>query len=228
MTKKSKKSGVHHGKMPDGKGHSSVVKNKQGVPQAEPPRHKSLLGTLPTPDTQGEHHLETEKTKAQVEILLLKGLTSYSSIASTLGINHRTAKKYVEGVKYRWAALGGMPRMRQLRGEAKARLELITSELWVMYQNSDSETLKAACLRQLLETHDRQLILDGLTHQTLPAIAHETAMDSSEGISDQIRDHARIVELGRALMEYTKKNSSDVVDGDFKEVGNGADRTNLN
>ena len=218
MTDEKTGSGVHAGKMPDGKGHSSIVKDKKGVPQAEPPRHKSLLGTMPLPDTDGKTYLETEKIKAQVEILLLKGVTSCSGISATLGITYKTATKYVEEVKYRWAALGGMPRMRQLRGEAKARLELITSELWVLFQNSNSETVKGSALGQLLAVHDRQLLLDGLTSSTLPMIGQELAQDASGGIAETIRDHARIVELGNALIEYAKQDGADIVDADFEEV----------
>jgi len=218
MTEEKKGSGVHSGKMPDGKGHSSIVKDKSGVPQAEPPRHKSLLGTMPLPDTGGKTHLETEKTKAQVEILLLKGVTSYSGISVTLGINYKTATKYVEEVKYRWAVLGGMPRMRQLRGEAKARLELITSELWVLFQNSNSENVKTTCLNQLLGVHDRQLLLDGLTSSTLPMIGQELTQDAEGGIAETIRDHARIVELGNALIDYANKDKADVVEAEFEEL----------
>lgn len=214
----NKKSGVKHKKMPSGKGHSSIVKDDDGVPLADPPRYKSTLGSLPPPDTEGKTYLEKEKVIGQVEILMLKGVITPNHVANTLGIAFVTAKRYMEQVHYRWAILGGAPRMRQLKGEAKARLELITNELWVMYSNTTDERVKGACLSQLLGVHDRRLVIDGLTPKTLPLIA-ETELEGDDGPSviEKIQDHAEMVRLSKALIAYTGKKP-EPVDAEFTEI----------
>lgn len=206
-------------KLPSGATNSSVLKDKDGVPIADPPRNKSILGTLAIPDTEGKPHLEKEQLMGQVEILLLKGVVYPPHIASMLGIQLVTAKRYVEQVHYRWAILGGTPRMRQLKGEAKARLELITNELWVMHSNTKDDKVKAVCLNQLVAVHDRRLILDGLTPKTLPLIA-ETEIDGAggESVSDKIKNHQEMVRLAAALVKYADKKPDAIVEADFEEI----------
>jgi hypothetical protein len=182
VVKKKPQTGVKANAMPkEGAPHSSVQRDEDGIPLAEPPRHKSLVGNRPPPDTGGDPQLERERVSGQIEILLLKGITSPWTISQMLGCSFRTARDHIKKIYYRWDLLGGMPRMRQLRGEAKSRLSLITQELWVIAQNSDDPRIKLVALNQLVGCHDRQMLLDGLTANTLPRVAAEDGPDEASG-----------------------------------------------
>lgn len=199
--------------------HDRITHDENGVPLADPPRNKSLLGNSLIPDTEGKAYLEKEKNQAQVEILMLKGVVTAHHIAVTLGISFNTAKKYIEQVQYRWAVLGSSTRMRQLKGEAKARLELINNETWVLFSNSKDEKIKATCLSQLMGVHDRRLILDGLTPQVMPLlIAQEGKEGMTSTVEEQIKNHSNMVRLASALMDYTRKQPEPIEDADFTEI----------
>jgi hypothetical protein len=219
IIRKKKKSGVHAKKLPSGVGSSSIVRNKEGVPQATPPRNKSLIGRNEPPPTEGKPHLEKEKTKSQVEILLLKGVITPNQIAVTLGLTHGTAKKYIEEVQYRWAVLGGAPRMRQMRGESRARLDLLTNELWAQHSNSKNEVIKMQALGQLIAVHDRRMQLDGLTPKMLHVLVTQTPDDerSGLGVEDRMKGHQELVRLANALSSYV---GEEIEEGEFTEVVN--------
>lgn len=178
----------------------TTVWRKKGIPQAAP---KVDGGTLPSfaPDTQGKDHLEREKILGQVEILYLKGITSATALGAMLGISHGTARKYIERVQYRWAFTGNFKRMSQLRGEARARLDMITAELWQIFTNTDSESTKLSALSELLGIHDRRLILDGLT-DTMLAYIREREEEGESSIEVDMAEHADMIKLGKQLIGY--------------------------
>jgi len=198
---------------------SVILKDKNQVPLADPPINKDLLATHVTPPTGDLVYLEKEKLRSQIEILLLKGVVSFQHIAATLGASTVTVKRYVDQVYYRWAVLGGAPKMRQLKGEAKARLDLINNELWVLFSNTTDEKIKTACMAQLLNVHDRKMILEGLTQKMLPIIAQtETRETLPLTVADRIQDHQEMIRLSSALIEYAIKNSEDIEEGSYTPV----------
>lgn len=216
--KRGNTSGVHARKLPDGKGHSSVVRDERGIPQADPPRNKSMLGKVQPPPTEDKPHLEKEKYKGQVEILLLKGVTSATQVSSHLGIAYNTARRYIEEIYYRWAVLGGPTRMRQVRGEARARLDLLTSELWMMFQNNKDDRTRTTILTQLLGVHDRRMILDGLTPTMLQVLVTQQS-DEKGGVDEHIRNHEEMVSLATALSQFAARaQEQEIYDGEFSEV----------
>lgn len=192
-----------------------VVRDKQGLPTPDPPLNKQLLGNLPEPDTEGKEYLEKEKTIAQVEVLLLKGVVVPYHIAKTLNISPHTAARYIEAVQTRWAVLGTPDRIRKIRGEAKARLDMITNELWVIFSNTDSQSMKAQCLGYLLQVHDRRMILDGVSNKTVGQ-----DKDPSEGnlVDERIRNHQSMVKVANALIDYVQKAKGKVVPAEYTDA----------
>lgn len=192
-----------------------VVRDKQGLPTPDPPLTKQLLGTLQQPDTEGKDYLEKEKTIAQVEILLLKGVVVPYHIAKTLGISPHTAARYIESVQTRWAVLGTPDRIRKIRGEAKSRLDLITNELWVIFSNTESQSMKAQCLSYLLQVHDRRMILDGVTTKSVGS-----DKDTGEGnlVDERVRSHQHMVKLASSLLDYVQKAKGKTVPGEYTDA----------
>jgi len=218
---KRKTAGITDRVLPNDTGSSTVKRDKNNIPLANPPRHKSLLGNLPVPATEGKPYLEKAKLLSQVEILLLKGVTTPGHISATLGVAPSTASKCIEQVHFQWAMLGGMSRMQQLKGEAKARLDLITNELWVMYSNTTDEKLKVVCLNQLGSVHDKKLMLEGLTPKTLPLIAVEGLTGATKTVEDRVSEHSELISLADALVLYTKNNKNtqeEIEDAKYMEI----------
>lgn len=201
---------------------TSVSRSLNGIPLAQPPRSKNLLGNLAVPDTEGKAYLEKEKNLGRVEIMMLKGVITVNVIATELKLNYATAKKYVEQVHYRWAILGGSTRMLQVKGEAKQRLDLIHAELWNMFKDAKKNTIKVMCLTQLIQVHDRKLILDGITPKTIPLMPDNGNVAGN--LDDRIKDHGEMVRLATALLTYTKgekenrKQPQVIEDASYTEV----------
>lgn len=201
---------------------TSVSRSLDGIPLAAPPRSKNLLGNLGVPSTEGKAYLEKEKRLGQVEIMMLKGIVTVNVIAVTLKLNYATAKKYVEQVHYRWAILGGSTRMLQVKGEAKQRLDLIHAELWKMFENTTKARIKGMVLNQLIQVHDRKLILDGITPKTIPLMPDSG--DLAGNLDDRIKDHTEMVRLASALLNFTggkkenRKEPQVIEDARYREV----------
>ncbi len=201
-----------------------VYVDRKGLPIPEPPRTKNIDGNRPMPNTEGKPYLETEKSLAQVEILLLKGVTTASTVAATLGVHPDTAKKYIEQIHYRWAALGQRSRIVQVKGEAKARLDLITNELWVLFSNSNSESVKGSCLSKLLEVHDRKLVIEGLTPKMIESLKDQTP-DPNGGmmVSERISRHNEMLRLGHSLMKYVSEYNGEPIPIEGETVSDDTD-----
>lgn len=217
-----KRTGIKDNLLPKGVS-SRIDRNCMGVPLARPPRHTKILGSLAVPDTEGKAYLEKEKNLGQVEILMLKGIVTVNTISKQLKMNYATAKKYVEQVHYRWAILGGSTRMIQVKGEAKQRLNLINEELWKMHQATKDNKIKGMCLTQLIQVHDRKLILEGITPKTIPLIASPEGSLLDGNLDDRIKDHSEMVRLASALLTFTgdkkpRKKPTLIEDAEFEEV----------
>jgi len=146
-------------------------------------------------------HLEKEVIKGKMEILLLKGTSNVNSIAAAVGIKWETADKYIEEIYVRWATLGNFAQMKQRRGRARARLELLASELWRQHSEASSTAIKNQALGLLLQVHDRQMILDNLTPKSIPLLTRE---DEDEGgsVGERIKQHGDMLRLVDALIAH--------------------------
>ena len=219
VKKKDKARRKKHPKSIGAGSNKRTIAKVDGIPQATPPNHKSLLGNRKAPDTDGKEHLDKEKVMGQVEILLLKGVISTNQIAVTLGIAYMTAKKYVEQVHYRWSFSGGPTRMHQLKGEARARLDIINSELWMLFSNSNDTKEKVVIMNQLLNVHDRKLIVEGMTPQIMESLATEVET-KGVNVKEKMIEHSKAMKLVGMLKEFTSKSVKEVPieDAEFTEV----------
>ena len=219
------KSGASSWKVPKGARRFPISKNSvKGVPKARVPDNQVVLDKQDSPDTEGKPHLEKEKVKSQVEILLLKGVISISQISITLGIKYLTASRYIEEVHYRWAALGSPERVQQVRGEARARLEILTNELWVLFSNSKIPQIKVQCLNQLGAVYDRFATLNGITPKMVQVLVNMEARGDigTIPVESRISSHSSLVRLATELSRYANPDSEDVaVEGEYEEVKRG-------
>jgi len=196
----------------------TIVPNKTGTITRSDTELISTLLESKAPDTEGKKHLNDEKAAGQVEILLLKGVTKISDLAALLDISELKVKQHIDRIYYRWAHLGNKTQNIQAKGEARARLDYITSELWVVYSNADTTSSKTQALREILSVHDRRINLDGLTPAVLLNINTSTAEGNS--ISDRINEHSRVVSLLDSLALFAKKKEAmtNAVEAEFSEV----------
>jgi hypothetical protein len=185
---------------------NNLRRSPDGLPMITPKDSKALSTRVDAPPTDDKTHLEREKMIEDVEILMLKGITTQTGIGEKLDILPKTAKKYMEVVEYRWALKGTGMRKVHLRGKARSRLEAITQELWDLHETSDSDNVQLAALGRLLEVHNQQMIVDGLTPAVLVQISssdNSYAEDSYEETVDRFQKLSRLAD-----------KLSDYVDGD--------------
>lgn len=148
---------------------ASIAHDESGTPFTSAKDRKTLLGKSPSPHTD-KRYLDQERLITQAEILMLRGHSSYSTIAKQLGISGVTAKQYMKRVLVRWEVHGGRANHRKMRGEALARLRLIEKELWGIVKTSPPQVTLSA-LQQIVDVIAQQLILNGLTQSVLEDMA---------------------------------------------------------
>lgn len=152
--------------------------------------------TIPNPksDDAGEAR---EKAISQVELLMLKGITNQNVIANLLKLTSSTTSNYVRMVHARWEVLGNPQKHNKTKGEALSKLTLIENELWTLYSNAPSDSLKSkvGILSQLQQVVDRKLIISGLTPRVLEADANNVPshFEGQQSPSDMIAKHQQSV-----------------------------------
>ena len=187
-----------------------LVKVSEVIAKAKAPLIKSDGRDADLPDTEDKFYLKREKLILQIEILMLKGVTSDKNISIMLGVTDKTVTKYKEIIEYRWAAKGRHQNLALIRGRARQRLNLITEELWTLFANAKKSTLKVQVLQTLLTTHDRQMLLDGLTPKIIEGLKDELLDTLTAGKNPQklIEGHQEMLDLGNALAVYLQKNNT--------------------
>ncbi len=204
------------------KSRKEVIKNfndkkEHGLPIITPKITKRSAGVLP--DTQGKSYLEIEKQRLQVETLMLKGFLNTGTVASILGISHPTAKKLMERVEYSWAAAGSGMKKQMLRGRAKSRLEMLTQEVWQIFSNTKSDVLKLQALSKLMDIHEKQMAVEGLTPNTIVAIMNTSTSDTPQRteMADSINHMNKMKMLADKLKDMLPKDAG-AVEGEYTEV----------
>lgn len=222
-TKAKKKTGRVHGlaagKLPKkGSPNSSVKYSALGVPSAEPVLNAASLPSN-LPETDGKYHLEQEAEIYQVETLMNRGTKVVSHIAQEMDIPISRAATYVERVKYRQTLASDPRKMRELKGAAQSKLDLINRKIWEMFDGTKSAVVRGACLREAREIFDRECMLNGINAKSMEDLRTD-AQAAPEGISvaERIMDHTRQIEIAKKLEQYL---DSQPVEGEFEEVADG-------
>lgn len=210
---------------------SKTAYDKNGLPLPDPKGGANLLGNHPFPAYTGEHVHDQEVRRAKVETLLIKGVTGPYRIARILadGTDPQTVGTDIEAIQTRWAIHGNFSRLKQLRGEAKTRMQLIEERLW---EKVDDDTVphvvQTQALMYLQQAHDRRLLLENLTPKTLPMLVTEAeGADDVESVDSKIVGHAQMLKLAAALAQFAGNRlpqpKDDVVDAEYTEVAPKAD-----
>lgn len=169
--------------------------------------------TIPQPPTSEVPAVEREKTVSQVELLLLKGITNQSVIAQLLKLTQQTCSLYVKMVHARWEVLGNPQKHGRTKGEALSKLTLIENELWTLYSNAPTDSLrsKVGILGQLQQVVDRKLLINGLSPRVLEADAMFVPAQH-EGLSspaDMINKHQNSMGVLAKLIGVLKGEPDD-------------------
>lgn len=172
----------------------SVTKTGKAVYGEE--KLETLRKNIPNP--KSEDMMEArEKAISQVELLMLKGITNQSVIAQLLKIPPQTISNYVRLVHARWEVLGNPSKHNKTKGEALSKLTLIENELWTLYSNAATDSMKGkiSILSQLQQVVDRKLIISGLTPRVLEAEANNVPshFEGQLSPSDMISKHQQSV-----------------------------------
>lgn len=207
-----KKSGVSNGVLPR-ESSSSVAYDKHGLPRESARTRANILGrNKGKANTQGKAYLLQENNVTKVELLMLKGFSSYSSIAKALGLPGSTVQQYMERVHIRWETYGNTANQRRVRGEALMRLNLIQSKLWDIIHNGISDSVKLAAIGLLMQWQDRMLQLNGITPDTLSRI-DATSPTPQEGeyqpVAVHIAHKQRLRQLGVKLLKFIDEKKAE-------------------
>lgn len=176
--------------------------DQYGLPCPEPEEVK----LPPIPPTANDPLLRREVLLGQVELLLIHGMIRPSRIARRLGIHQATAKRYINAIHLRWLTRGDDPQVTLVRAQARKRLQLIAEELWRRIGESDSDAIQVAALKHLIAVHDRMMVLDNLTPESLERLDRHDIADTDT--KSRLPDPARMKELGDALRRYVVATAS--------------------
>lgn len=208
----SEKSGVRNGILPRDSS-SSVTYDKHGLPRESARNRANILGrNKGKANTQGKAYLLQENNVTKVELLMLKGFGSYSSIAKALGLPGSTVQQYMERVHIRWETYGNTANQRRARGEALMRLNLIQSKLWDIIHNGTGDSVKLAAIGLLMQWQDRMLQLKGLTPDvlskinTMPPPPHE---EEYKTVEEHIAHKQRLRQLGVKLLKFIDEKKAE-------------------
>ena len=201
---------------PEGQGHKTIHKDGHGVPMAEPPMHKSSLVAALMPEEDDPNYILQEKKIMQVEQLMNKGFTNITTICETLGINYKTCKAYIDRVEFRWMQRADNGNFRQLKGQARSRLEMLQQQLSQLHSNTTNPTVQGGCLRELLGVHDRFMVLDNLTPKVLERLGSDERRDANQSVEDLMNDHDRLMHLAAGFAGALE--AREAVDAEFTEI----------
>lgn len=160
-----------------------VLKNGSCVYSEE--QLASVREQLPEPEITGTErdaqYAIREKQVAQVELMLLKGVTNQNIIAGILQCSRQHIAGLVKAVHTRWEVLGGPRNASRVKGEASSKLSLIENEYWSLFQKeSTPASSKITILSNILQLIDRRLLLQGLSPRVLEAIAIDKAGENDD------------------------------------------------
>jgi len=209
----SRQSGVRNGVLPRDTT-SGVAYDKHGLPRESARNRANILGrNKGKANTQGKAYLLQENNITKVELLMLKGFSSYTSIAKALGLPGSTVQQYMERVHIRWETYGNTDNQRRVRGEALMRLNLIQSKLWDIIHNGLGDSVKLAAISLLMQWQDRMLQLSGITPDVLSRI-DATPSTPQEGeyqpVSVHIAQAQRLRQLGVKLLKFIDEKEAEV------------------
>lgn len=130
---------------------------------------------VPPPPTIHETEdkaLSDEQQVARVELMMLKGIKSVRILMTTLGIDSKPRmERLIQKVHARWEITGGGKDIKRHRGEALSRLDLVESELWVKFQNTDSAKDATPLMKLILEVQSQRNDIIGLTPKVIERLA---------------------------------------------------------
>lgn len=184
--------------------------------------HKSLvdrnLETLamervPTPPpltTDQARHLMDEQQVYRTEQLMVKGVRRVATLQGALGVkDQRMMRKYMERVKARWAVQGGATDLRQARGEALVRLDMLETKLWHIIQITKDYREQIVALKEVGKIHEYRTEMLGLT----PEMAATLATSSVENdVLVRSAKQARLAGVAKKFIKALQSHDDDVID----------------
>lgn len=188
-----------------------------------PPKEDAPSQDIPQADHKDQKNaVDTLRSIEIVEAALLQGITRISDLklAFVDGISEARLRDLIHAVQVKWTTLGVTKATELSLGEARARVQNITGELWNIYNTPNLHPkLKLKALSQLLEAADRMETLDGLSTQALVNIRITSQRSSSaKDIGDAIEKHGQKIELLRKFFNFVENQKKDVIeDGEVIE-----------
>lgn len=187
-------------------GGEDLYLDAMGIPLVTLGNHD--LKELKKIDTYGDPALIQEKRMLIVEHFLLIGIKSQTLIATELGVNRTTVRRCIKQIEFRWS-INRRSETNTVRGESLSNLDLISRELWTMFESpKTTDTAKLTIIGRLIQIHDRRLTIYGFTphylknhYENSPQSAN---IDGYESVNEKIRRHKRTLELSYKLLDYLK------------------------
>ena len=168
----------------------------------------AVKDSIPNPKTESNLE-EREKVISQIELLMLRGVTSPTLISQIIEVPLSSVYLYVKAIGVRWDVLGGAQKHTKLKGEALAKLTLLESELWSLYLNApaDHTAAKAGALKNIMEVLERKLLIHGLSPRVLENVgANLSDTEGMDSPRELMRQHASVVGiLGKAIQGVANK-----------------------
>jgi len=175
--------------------------DSMGIPKVKIP-HRSFE-SLVAIDCNGDAALEQEKKQMLVEYLLLTGVTSQTAIAERIGINRQTVKRLKKQVEFRWSK-NHNEKLRVVRNRSLSYLQMLNRELWDSYNSaSATQSSKVRVLHRLLQVHDKEMVINGLTPKVIESMRVEEVSSSVDEYKHI--DSAKSNEIADSLSTYLKQ-----------------------
>ena len=188
-----------------------VVNAKQPMTDQERLDAPSRINSLPEV-TETDPGLKREQEVARTELLMLKGFYAPAQLMTMLGWPRQKTERMIALVRARWEITGKERTLSVRRGQQISRLEMIMTEGWTMFQNSDDERAKVVILESLSRINKQLSDLHGLTPKAIARLmqSSEDKGDLSKRINKQEQLAAMAVQLANILRRNRGEDAVDV------------------
>lgn len=180
------------------------------VERPVPGKSTKIAGTVPAL-TEEVPHLRLEQEVAQCELLMLKGFATPNRIRTMLGWDIAKADRMMARVRARWDIIGKTRSLTERRGEQINRLELMMSETWVTFQNTDDDRVKAVLLKTLESMNKQMSELHGLSAKAIYRMMNNSKEKSTvlEGMQKQEKMVGLAVQMAMLIKKARRIGGDD-------------------